>query len=428
MTRERLTKMMQGIPMEHFHIEDSLQTGATARASRPRVLLIDDSPTQLTALVRVLQDHCEIQVATDGRQGLALASAGPVDMILLDVQMPGMDGHAVARALRDEPATRHIPFIFLTVDDASQAERLGLELGATDYIAKPVNGEVALRRVLNHLEREQLRQQIEAERAQLEVQVAQRTADLARAKDEAEAASRLKDAILRNLSHELRTPLNGILGMLQVSQAKTTDDSARQRMALAEEAAWRLLDVLSGLIDLAQLEAGVLRPQVAPYRIADVVDHIATTLRPLAKGSGLVLETSMDAACRSLSCMGDRDRVEQILTELVRNAIKFTKVGTVTLHARVVDRIGSLPHMERELRVSVADNGPGVDASLGQQIYAPFFQGDASMGRFAEGNGVGLALARGLAKLMGGSVELESNSSKGATFALCLPCPRHSEP
>lgn len=390
-------------------------------SSRPRILLIDDSPAQLAALVGLLEGSCDLQVATSGERGLALARGGQVDMILLDMQMPGQDGPAVARALRDDRATCEVPFIFVTVDDTSHAEQMGLELGAIDYLTKPVQGEVALQRILNHLQRDRLRKLVEADRMLLEERVRQRTVELERARNEAMAASRLKDAILRNLSHELRTPLNGILGMLGILRRQTADESACRRLALAEQSARRLDEVLLSLLDLAQLEAGVLALNSAPFRLDEVVEDTVAGLRPVAAAKGLALEATADSGTRAVSIHGDRQRVQQILRELLLNAIKFTTKGAISLRAEVVEQPGPAGDEAAVVKVSVADSGPGVAPDRVGEIYEAFVQLDAARSRPAEGNGVGLALARGLARLMGGSVALETNSPTGATFALSLP-------
>ena len=141
--------------------------------TRPRILAIDDTPANLQVLAAALAPDHALQIATSGAMGLALVAKSPPDLILLDVMMPEMDGYEVCRRLKSDPRYRTIPVIFLSALNESQAESAGLEMGAADYISKPINVQVARQRIRNLLEREQLRVAVEAQRDQLDQMVTQ---------------------------------------------------------------------------------------------------------------------------------------------------------------------------------------------------------------------------------------------------------------
>ncbi|MDZ4161251.1 MAG: diguanylate cyclase [Burkholderiales bacterium] len=135
--------------------------------TKPKILAIDDAPVNLKTLVAALSDEYDLQIATSGERGLAYASASPPDLILLDVMMPGMDGYEVCRRLKADPRTQSVPVVFVTALTEIEAESVGLELGAVDYITKPINVQIARIRIHNHIEREHMRQELQAQRDEM---------------------------------------------------------------------------------------------------------------------------------------------------------------------------------------------------------------------------------------------------------------------
>ncbi|MGY6531265.1 PAS domain S-box protein [Glycocaulis sp.] len=232
------------------------------------------------------------------------------------------------------------------------------------------------------------------------------------ARDEAEEANRLKSEFLANMSHEIRTPLNGVLGMSQLL-ARTTLNARQQKMIDTVQSSGRaLLGIINDILDISKIEAGlmVLEPETVELRA--VCEQALSSVTAAAQKKGLALGFEMDAAVPA-AVRADRRRLSQVLINLLGNAVKFTPSGSVTL---------TVSARERDvIRFEVADTGPGISAQQQQLIFDRFRQVDASFSRAHEGAGLGLALCREFATLMGGDVSVDSEPGKGARFHLDVP-------
>ncbi|MEY2632742.1 MAG: hypothetical protein RIR00_1396 [Pseudomonadota bacterium] len=388
-------------------------------SQQARILAIDDTPVNLKTLVAALSAEYELQIATSGQEGLAYASASPPDLILLDVMMPEMDGYEVCRRLKADAATRDIPVIFITalVEDGSEVQ--GLELGAVDYLTKPINVPIAKRRIHNQLERELLRKEIETHRNQLEDLVQARTLDLSIAKEAAESANRLKAAILANISHEFRTPMNGILGMVGMAKRRAEDPRIVDYLGKAEKAANQLLVTLTSFLDLALAESRQLALEKSPFRVADIVHGAIAHNAAELKGKALTLEfrDSTQDFPQTGKLIGDPRRIQQVLNELIGNAIKFSEKGRISVSTQV----GNDPCGKLWFSFQISDEGIGIPAEWHRKIFEPFTQGDASSTRSHGGSGIGLALCNQLVRRMGGEIAVDSEPGLGATFTVRIP-------
>lgn len=347
--------------------------------SKPTILAIDDVPTNLKALASALAEEYEIQVATSGTQGLAYAEASPPDLILLDIMMPEMDGYEVCRRLKADARLQHIPVIFITAHTEAEAETIGLDLGAADFLQKPINVPIVRRRIHNLLERESLRRELERQRDELEELVKERTLSLSIAKEVAEGACRLKTTILSNISHEFRTPMNGILGMVGMARRRTEDPKVVDYLSKAEQAANHLFGSLTGLLELALAASKRLTLDRTQFRVADVTAKAIECFGSSLQAKSLILECS-DAASPSSATQwltGDPHRIEQILHELISNAIKFSESGTIRVESAIEeDGSGKV-----WLNYKVCDEGIGIAPKYHHSIFEPFQQVDGSSTR-----------------------------------------------
>jgi signal transduction histidine kinase len=385
---------------------------------KPNILAIDDTPVNLLTLGTVLANDYELQVATSGAQGLALAAASPPDLVLLDIMMPEMDGYEVCRRLKASEALRDIPVIFITAMSDAEAETAGLSLGAADYLTKPINVDIARQRIRNLIEREQLRKQVETERDLLEQRVAERTAELAavagareKALAAAEHLSALKTEFINNMSHELRTPLNHIIGLSALCERATDLDKARNYVRKIHAAGESLLEIVAAVLDFSAVESGELKVSREALDVSLVLALLADKFAEKAKAKGLAFEMQLPAGVLP-DIMGDRQRLQQVLDELLTNAVKFTEQGCVTLTVRT-----HADHVE----FAVSDSGVGMTPESLDAGFKPFQQADGSATRRFGGMGLGLALAERLVRLMGGQLSVESKAGEGATFRLTLP-------
>jgi PAS domain S-box-containing protein len=230
---------------------------------------------------------------------------------------------------------------------------------------------------------------------------------------EAEAASRAKSQFLAVMSHEIRTPMNGILGMAQAMQADNLPPVQRDRLEVIAECGKGLLTILNDILDLSKVEAGKLQIEAAPFDLIKVLGGVAATYAPNAKDRSLVIRLDVDAAHGLY--LGDPTRLRQIVSNLVSNALKFTRQGEISIKAR---RVGS------GVRIQVADTGMGMDSPTLDRIFQPFAQEDASTTRRFGGTGLGLSIVRQLARLMGGDVSVASRIGSGSCFTVVLPLER----
>ncbi|HTL13361.1 MAG TPA: ATP-binding protein [Bdellovibrionota bacterium] len=238
------------------------------------------------------------------------------------------------------------------------------------------------------------------------------------AREAAEQASRLKSQFLANMSHELRTPLSAILGLAEVMSAMTVDPGERDDCARRiRENGQVLLHLIDDILDLAKVEAGRLRIEVAPVELDKLVSQVLADHLPRSAAKGLALEVVKHGELPAI-LRTDGLRLRQILSNLLGNAIKFTDGGRVELGLRHEPS----PSVGR-LVVEVSDTGPGMDAHEASRLFEPFVQLDATSSRRLGGAGLGLALSRHLAQLLGGDLELVSTEpGRGSRFRLTVQC------
>jgi signal transduction histidine kinase len=372
------------------------------------VLIVDDTPANLVALGAVLQPlGMRLVEARSGPEAIERVSREPFACVLLDVQMPGMDGFEVARRLREMDAGAEVPILFLTaIHRDEEYARRGYASGAADYITKPFDPDVLRARVRAFVD-------LFHQRDRLRVQ--QLTALLEReraARLDAEAASRAKDEFLATVSHELRTPLTAILGWTMIARRNPTQTEIEKVLSVIERSARTQLRIIEDLLDVARALGGKLRLEIGEARIADVIEAALMSVRPAADAKGVGLEVDVEGGLGTVAA--DPERLQQIVWNLLSNAIKFTPGGGhVALSAR---------RSESTLVIRVHDDGQGVPQEFLPHIFEPFRQADASTTRRQGGLGLGLAIVRQLVEAHGGTIAAHSEGEgKGTTFTVEIP-------
>jgi len=263
----------------------------------------------------------------------------------------------------------------------------------------------------------------------LEHKVHERTQELQVALVRADAADRVKSAFLATMSHELRTPLNSIIGftgILLQGMAGPLNTEQHKQLGMVRTSARHLLELINDVLDLSRIEAGQLETRMEPFDPVESIRRVANSMIPQAEKNGVALHLDVSVAAGDM--LGDRRRFEQILLNLLSNALKFTVEGTVTLSAQVIEEspIDSEARAQSTLRLSVADTGIGIRTEDLDDLFRPFQQIDSGLTRMHEGTGLGLAICQRLAMLMGGTITVVSEWHKGSTFTLTLPL--HREP
>jgi len=234
---------------------------------------------------------------------------------------------------------------------------------------------------------------------------------LARARDEALEAARLKSQFVATISHELRTPLNAVVGVAELLELADLPAREREHVETLEKGARALLDVVNGVLDFSKIEAERMTLERAPLTLEEVLSEAAALVAPRAAEKGLALRLDAGEAA-SWALLGDPGRLRQVLLNLLSNAVKFTQTGEILAAARVLSRADA----SVELEFSVADTGPGIPPEAAARLFTPFTQGDSSTTRRFGGTGLGLAISKSLVELMGGEMGFESEPGRGARF------------
>jgi signal transduction histidine kinase len=368
------------------------------------ILLVDDHPGNLIALDAVLKPlgH-ELVSVSSGEEALRRVLAREFAVILLDVQMPGMDGFQTAALIKQHHARRHIPIIFLTAFDKAGARAFrGYEYGV-DYLVKPFDSHILKSKVSVFVElfvqKEQIRQQAEALQAER----------VARAAAEVEAKTR--EEVLAIVSHDLGNPMTAIAmnAMQLVRRAAAAGDSTAQTQAEAIVRSVNRMDrLVSSLLDVSRIEAGRLTLDRQSYDLAQIVNPVMDAFAPVATEKSIKLVPALPPRPLAIAC--DRDRIDQVLSNLVANSVKFTpEGGTVTLTVEV---------RPPDLVFTVSDTGEGIAESDLPHIFDRYWQ---AAGQERRGLGLGLAIAKGVVQAHGGQIAVESVVGRGSTFSFTLP-------
>ena len=247
---------------------------------------------------------------------------------------------------------------------------------------------------------------------------------LRRAKEAAEAADRIKSAFLATMSHELRTPLNSIIGfsgiLLQGLAGPLNPEQAKQ-LGMVRDSARHLLALINDVLDISKIEAGELRVACESFDIARSIQKVAAIVRPLAEKKDLALHVQVDPGVGAM--VSDERRVEQVLLNLLSNALKFTEQGGVTLQAQRIDNFCTKGASAGSpaVHLSVTDTGMGIKDEDMAILFKPFRQIDSTLARKHEGTGLGLAICQRMVELMGGQIEVRSTWGQGSTFSVTLP-------
>ena len=387
----------------------------------PKILLVDDKPNNLLALQSILEDvKAELSLANSGNEALTLVTQHEFALVLLDVQMPGMDGIEVATLMRQVDATKHIPIIFVTAFGQNTDMMFkGYEVGAVDYLHKPIASEILLSKVQVFLDL--FRQKEDLRRLMNEQK--QFSAQLMESRDEALQATQAKSAFLATMSHEIRTPMNGILGMTDILLDSSLDSAQRDCVETVKYSADALLTILNDILDYSKIESGKFQIEVIDFDLRLVVDEVLDLLGAKAQDKGLEL-VGLVYASVPRAVRGDPGRLRQILLNLIGNAIKFTEQGDVVVHVLLesesVDTV--------QLRVDVLDTGIGLHSTAQEKLFQPFTQADNTTTRQYGGTGLGLSISKQLVELMGGTIHVDSQPGQGSRFWFTISLEKQSTP
>ncbi|MEH2105261.1 hybrid sensor histidine kinase/response regulator [Nostoc sp.] len=375
----------------------------TSQSSRSdKILVVDDSPDNVFLIKTILEEEgYTISTAENGISALAELKASPCDLVLLDLMMPGMDGYEVTKHIRKEmKLPQYIPILLITAHDTPNVAH-GLDLGADDFIRKPVTVDELLARVRSLLR-------------------------LKHSMDERDEIARQREDFVSRLTHDLRTPLvaaDRMLMLFQQGALGTLSTQMQEVIAIMARSNINLLSMVNTLLEVYRFEAGRKSLAFQPVNLGQLLEEVTGELSPLAQDKALSL--SVDFTEESNTVMGDRLELHRLFTNLIGNAIKFTNSGSITIRftsQRQFDKSNQSLLSEKSnfvdyIRIEIADTGPGIPPEEQATIFERFRQGSHK----TSGSGLGLYLARRIVEAHQGIILLNSELGKGSVFIVFLP-------
>ena len=403
---------------------------------RVNILLVDDRPENLLALEAILEPLGQDLIrANSGPEALKRVLEIDLSVILLDVQMPGMNGFEVAEIIKSRERSRTIPIIFLSAISKEDAYVFkGYSMGAVDYVFKPFNPDVLRSKVAvfvdlflkqreiqrqGDLLRESQKRELELEhRTSLLETEARSAAKLSQMNDELhrrqialEQAMGARNRFYASMSHELRTPINAVIGYSTLMLDNIYGPlNAKQKEGLQRtlKAARHLLELVNDVLDLSKIEAGKIELSLQPVMFPSLIEDLFVTVRPLADEYGSSLSLEMEG--EAFNIVSDPRRVRQILLNLLSNASKFGEGKPI--------RVLCKQNEARGVEIDVVDEGVGIAKDDMTRIFEEFVQVSESK---QPGTGLGLPISRRLAQLLDGSLNVHSDPGHGSAFRLTLP-------
>jgi signal transduction histidine kinase len=369
------------------------------------IMVVDDFPANLEMLVTLLTHHgYDTRPAISGAMALQAVHSDPPDLILLDINMPEMNGFEVCTALKADPRTQHIPVIFISALDETLDKVKAFNVGGVDYLTKPIQTEETLARIQTQMTLAHQRQQLEQHYQELEHLRQQERLRF-------EELNALKDQFVRTVSHDLKNPIGIILGHIEMLEdSPTLHDSDRELLQNIRVGAERINHLIRDLLDLARIEAG-MSLRLESGSLGNFLHSCLAGVEVLAQKSNLTLH--YQAPVPDLRVSLDEQRINQVLQNLLSNAIKYTPSGG---HIYL-----STQDLGNHYEMVVEDTGLGIPAADIPHIFERFYRVHRLDYRKIEGTGLGLSITKAIVEQHGGQIIVESAEGKGSRFTVRLP-------
>jgi signal transduction histidine kinase len=371
---------------------------------KARILIVDDQAAHSSLLEQILSGAGYVSVTTTNKphEVCELHRKNQYSLILLDLQMPGLDGFQVLEGLKAVDTSGYLAVLVLTAQPDHKLR--ALKAGAKDFVSKPFDLSEVSMRVHNMLE------------VQLLHQDSERRTERAEARSEqSESANLAKNQFLANMSHELRTPLNGIIGFTEFLIDENPGPlKPKQKEYLGDvlSCAQHLLQLINDVLDLAKVDAGKMELYPEIFPVLRAVEEVAAVIKAIAQKKHIVVGIDVGTGLEAVQL--DQRKFKQVLYNLLSNAVKFSdERGKVSIHVRRLDT--------HRLEVQVRDTGIGIKTEDINRLFTEFEQLDSGAARHFEGTGLGLALTKKIIEFQGGHISVESDLGRGSVFTVVLP-------
>ncbi|MBE9054075.1 hybrid sensor histidine kinase/response regulator [Nostocales cyanobacterium LEGE 11386] len=359
-----------------------------------KILVVDDSPDNVFLIKTILEEEgYTISTAENGISALAQLEASPCDLVLLDLMMPGMDGYEVTKRIRgDMKLQPYIPILLITAHDAPNVAQ-GLDLGADDFIRKPVTVDELLARVRSLLR-------------------------LKRSIDERDEIARQREDFVSRLTHDLRTPLvaaDRMLMLFQQGALGSLSPQMQEVITIMARSNLNLLSMVNTLLEVYRFEAGRKTLAFQQVDLSQLLEEVVGELTPLAQDKALSINLNVSEESTTTIVMGDRLELHRLFTNLIGNAIKFTESGSVNICVNT--GLESSKIHDNYINIKVADTGIGIPPEEQVTLFERFRQGNHK----SSGSGLGLYLSRRIVEAHHGQILANSQLGQGSVFIVSLP-------
>ncbi|HEX2123567.1 MAG TPA: hybrid sensor histidine kinase/response regulator, partial [Thermoanaerobaculia bacterium] len=357
----------------------------------------DDAANRDVLSRRLRRQGHDVATADSGSNALGLMGESTFDAVLLDIMMPDMDGYEVLGKIKADERLQHIPVIMISALSEVQSVVRCIDAGAEDYLTKPFNPVLLRARIGASLEKKRGRDRETALFEQLQ-QNYKRLQEI----------EKMRDDMRNMIVHDLRTPLTAVIvGMDMVGNQGPLTDSQREMMAIATGGGKTLLGMINDLLDIEKMESGASQLRYEPLSPSALVAGAVNQVAALAQDEQTILVSEVPADLPPFP--GDANKLTRTLVNLIANAIRFTKCGTVTI---------AVAEQPETIRFAIRDTGSGIPAEAFERIFEKFGQVDA---RSKVGTGLGLAFCKLAVEAHGGTIGVESTPGAGSTFSFTIP-------
>lgn len=361
--------------------------------TRGDILIVDDNLNNLQVLRDMLSEHSyKVRAAPNGQTALMLANAKPPDLILLDIRMPEIDGYEVCKQLKNEEVTREIPVIFVSALDDVYDVVKGLQVGAVDYVTKPIRMEEVLARIKTHMTIRDLQRSLQYEIEERDKLIGE------------------LDAFAHTVAHDIANPIsNVVLGLdllqLNLTEREVLDEQSQDRINRIKKSGMQVTNIINELLLMAQIR----KEDVAtvPVMMTDVLEDVRIRLAHMIESSRVELIGPTEWP----SAVGYAPWLSEVWSNYLSNGIKYGgKPPRLEL--------GATPQSDQMIRFWVRDNGPGISPEAQERLFTEFMRLDQSR---AKGYGLGLSIVKRIVNKLGGEAGVESELGQGSTFYFTLP-------
>ena len=369
-----------------------------------KILVVDDSPDNVFLIKTILEEEgYTVSTAENGASALAQLEASACDLVLLDLMMPGMDGYEVTKRIRDNSSMQqYIPILLITAHDAPNVAK-GLDLGADDFIRKPVTVDELLARVRSLL---RLKHSI----------------------DERDEIARQREDFVSRLTHDLRTPLvaaDRVLMLFQEGALGALTPQMQEVITIMARSNTNLLSMVNTLLEVYRFEAGRKTLAFQPVNLQQLLEEVMGELTPLAQAKTLVINLEVAEELTTNTIMGDRLELHRLFTNLIGNAIKFTDSGSINIRLISATESSKKSYLDASenstisdyLIVEVEDTGSGIPPEEQATLFQRFRKGSHK----SSDSGLGLYLSRRIVEAHQGKILVQSELGKGSLFIVMLP-------